>query len=146
MDDAAARPKPKLIHTTKLFGGRETAAEVHRKYAWTGGKCLCGDADVVIQIDCYATPKDLIENLRAEPLMRLLSQTENGQLPTFPTKYGPMTLFSKTWACETHRPTVEREAARLPSWVMVEIDRGPGVDKVISQVPAQFRHLDKEGA
>lgn len=125
-----------LIHRTKLFGGKQTAEEVHRELAWGPmAVCQCGRKDVVIQIDGYASPKELLAHLRPEVIVRLMVATEDGQLPTFPTKYGPMVNFSKAWACEDHKQLAEQTAARLPSWVLVEIDRGPGKDKVVVQVP-----------
>jgi hypothetical protein len=131
--------RPKVIHTTKLFGGRETAEEVHRKHAWAGGRCyMCGDRVTAIKLSYAMSPVDLVAR---EPRITamLLEQSEDGQLPVWLSKYGPMVWFWTEYACSTHQRYVEREAAKLPSYVLVEIDRGPGRDKTIVQVPQAHR-------
>lgn len=131
----ASRSGAKLIHRTKLFGGRETAEEVHRKYAWTGAKCyLCRDKNVVIQLSYAMSPIDLVTR---EPAIaaQLVGTSDNDMLPVWRSKYGPMVWFWVEHACATHQQYAEREAAKLPSYILVEIDRGPGKDKVVSQVP-----------
>lgn len=125
----------KIIHTKKLFGGRETAEEVHRKYAWGPEKrcALCPDVPV-IRISLGCSPKDLIENM-PNLARAVMAQSDRGGIPYFESKHGPMTWFNEVFACDTHRAIAEKQAARGPSWVLVEIDRGPGKDKTVVQVP-----------
>lgn len=129
----------KIIHRTKLFGGRETAQEVHRKHAWAGGQCYrCGDRDVRIQLNYHQSPIDLVAN---EPKIaaQLLAFSDNDQLPVWKSKYGPMVLYWVEYACSTHQRDSEIEAARLPSYILVEIDRGVGAEKIIGQVPRSYK-------
>lgn len=139
---AVKKVKPKIIHTKKLFDGKETAEEVHRELAWgKHAKCeICNDKLVTIRISCAMSPKDLVERT---PLIaaRIMAASDNGQIPSFLSKYGPMTWFSEVFSCATHQAALERSAAHLPSHVLVEIDRGPGKDKVVSQVPRTWQHV-----
>lgn len=129
--------KPKIIHRKKLFDGKETAQEVHRRYAWQpGARCAkCGDRDVVIQISSHMPTKELINN-HPEVAGRVMAASEDGMtIPSWPSKYGRMTQVGIAYACETHRAEAERVAARAPSSVLIEIDRGVGKDITVVQVP-----------
>lgn len=131
----ARKAEAKIIHTTKLFGGKETAADVHRQCAWTGSRCdACGDKTTVIQISTHMLTKELVEK---HPVIaaRIMMSSEDGNIPSWESKYGRMTRVGVAYACDTHRAQAERAAAHGPSNVLVEIDRGPGVDKVVVQVP-----------
>lgn len=130
-----ASKRPEIIHRKKLFGGRETAQDVHRKLAWAGGRCyLCCGVDIVAKFEYFQSPKDL---MKYEPGIAsdIVSRSDNGQLPVWQSKYGPLVRFWSEYACRTHLKYVEIQAARLPSRIHVEIDRGVGEDKIIVQVP-----------
>lgn len=138
-----ATKKPEIRHRTKLFGGRESAQDVHRKHAWAGGRCYrCNDGNVVIQLSYHQAPLDLV---RHEPKItaQLIELSDNGQLPIWTSRYGPMVLYWVEYACPTHQKEVERDAARLPSYVMVEIDRGVGADKTVVSVPRSYEPKTK---
>lgn len=127
--------KPKIIHTDKLFGGRETAMDVHRKLAWNGAHCyVCGSGETVVRISYGQSPFDLMAH---EPgiASQLIMASEDQQLPVWQSKYGPMVWFWAECVCSQCRTYAEREAAKLPSYILVEMDNGPGQDKVIVQVP-----------
>lgn len=129
------RPKSPIIHFKKLFGGFETAFEVHRKHTWPNAFCTkCCDRDVRIQLSYAMSPSDLSAR---EPLLaaHLVSVSENGMLPEFSCKLGRLVWFWTEYACPAHQAQVEREAARLPSHIYVQIDRGPEKDKTIVGVP-----------
>lgn len=134
----ASSPAP-TIHRKKLFGGRETAQEVHRKIAWHGGTCYrCGSTAVVVQLSYSQSPLDLSlhePNLTAQ----LIAASEDGQLPVWRSTYGPMVIYWVEYACAHHQKETEIDAARLPSYVLVQIDRGVGEDKVVSAVPREYR-------
>lgn len=49
-------------------------------------------------------------------------------------KYGPMVRLGQQVACRFHRSEMVSATARLPSWVLVEIDEGPGADRPTIQV------------
>lgn len=132
--------KNPVIHRKKLFKGRMTSEEVH----WSAGarRCMCG-APPVIKVRMLALTKD-IKKQSPEYWAAIVSDCmqRNGtrpdgtvNVPTVATKYGAMICFSQEVACIHHRKELELAAASAPSWVLVEIDRGPGADNPIVQVP-----------
>lgn len=136
---ASATQSAKIIHTTKLFGGRETAEDVHRQHAWHGARCnACGDREVVVQVSTHMLTKELIEKNPHNIVARIMAQSEDGTIPSWQSKYGRMTMVGVAYACTTHQRALETTAARGPSSVLVEIDRGPGKDKIVAQVPAGY--------
>ena len=130
-----------VLHRRQLFGGRMTAMEVHQKYAWKDAKCGGCGRTPVIMIRVLVTKDDLLRHGDPSTLAALMVSNPDGtnSIPTFPTKYGPMVVASKTFACEQCKLTAETAAARGPSWALVEIDRGPGPDGATSQVPEVLR-------
>ncbi len=48
------------------------------------------------------------------------------------TKHGQHIRISTVYACKACTPALEREVAKAPSWVIVDINRGPGADKPLS--------------
>ena len=134
------KPKSK-IHKTKLFKGLKTAEEVHREYGMRGRCSLCGEAPVIL-VRMLALISDI--KVQSMPYWVALCQSaaSNGQvdeggnikIPYIDTTYGKMIRISQALACQSHRKDLEVTAARAPSWVLVEIDRGPGADAPIIQV------------
>lgn len=61
------------------------------------------------------------------------------KLPTIPTTYGPLVKVKEIAVCQQCFPTAERAAAKGPSWVLVEISRGPGEPKIVGQVPDSLK-------
>jgi hypothetical protein len=129
------------IHRTQLFGGKRTAHEVHAEFGW-GIRCEKCGGPPVIMIKSLARIKDL-EKEAPEYLAAIeMAAIEDGHgnpdgsvnLPHIPTKYGPMVTISRVASCLIHRKDAEVAAARGPSWIMIEIDRGPGADNPIVQV------------
>lgn len=132
---APAKAAAQIIHTTKLFGGRETAMDVHRQHAWYGARCTgCQSPNVVIQISTHMLTKELIDR-HPEISALIMAKSEDGQMPSWQSKYGRMTMVGVAHACKHCQQALESAAARGPDYVLVEIDRGPGEDKVVSQVP-----------
>lgn len=130
----ASKPaKPHKVRK-KLFGGRETAQEVHRKVAWAGGKCyVCGSRDITARFAYHMAPKELI--FREPNIASHLIEGNDGQLPIWHSQYGPLVNYWVEYSCRNDQRYVEREAAKLPSYILVEIDRGVGEDKAVVQVP-----------
>ncbi len=134
------KPKTK-IHKSKLFKGQKTAEEVHREYGMRGRCSLCGGSPVIM-VRMLA----LIEDVKAQSMPYWVaicqSAASNGHIddegnvkvPYINTTYGKMIRISQALACGPHRKDLEVTAARAPSWVLVEIDRGPGADAPIVQV------------
>jgi hypothetical protein len=73
---------------------------------------------------------------RQPKLAAMIAMTNDAgrYVPAVPTTFGPMVMFSKTCACKSHQRELEKEAAKAPSYVLCEIDRGPGADKPQVQV------------
>ena len=57
-----------------------------------------------------------------------------GQVPTIDFKHGKHVRVGCAYSCDICRPTLEKEAAKAPSWAVVEINDGPGKDRIISAV------------
>lgn len=122
--------KPKNIHRRKLFDGQKTAEEVHWE-AWPGIKCPCGLPPAVRCVS-FASVGDLLEK---DPIRaRAMAQANGGALPMVQLTYGVFTKIGEMFACSICKPALEKVAAKLPSWVLVEWDRGPGPDRPVFQV------------
>lgn len=131
-----AKAKAEIRHRRKLFNGLATAEEVHRSAI--GENCPCGlPAAIVIRV---FAPVD--EVLKRQPLfLHNLAAQNGGMVPVVelrgaenrPIKH---IRVGMAYACEICQSTAEKEAAKAPSWVVVDINRGPGKDKAIVQVPA----------
>ncbi len=124
--------RPEIRHMSKLFGGQTTAEQVHSAaLAAKGARCsICG-APPLITYRSMALYAEL-EREAPQYLAAIKSSNPNGPyVPTFPTTYGPMVIISAAYACKMCERRADLTAARHPSWVTVEIDRGPGADKPI---------------
>jgi hypothetical protein len=122
-----------VIHREKLFKGRASAEEIHAKFGMKQPCHACG-ALPVIMIKTLMLHNEFIKR---EPVLAAeIARTNSAgpYVPTFPTTFGPMVLISKVTACKMHQKELERAAAKGPSYVLIEIDRGPGADKPQVQV------------
>lgn len=137
------KAKAETIHREKLFGGRETADDVHRALVF------CRACDW-----CKGTPHEriivmatLVDVLAKMPhYVAIRRQMNGGVLMSTPSKYGRLVQLTNLVVCKTCAPSAERAAAHPPAgWrdnVIVEIDRGPGADKVMVQVKAKPSDLE----
>lgn len=129
--------KPEVIHRKQLFDGKQTAEEVHRSTVYAGKKCPCGLPPATRAIS-FATVKDLMEK---DPLrLHQIGLLNGGQVPMVefnmngtPEKF---VRIGEQFACDLCRSTMEKVAAKLPSWVFVQFDATPGPEKPIVQVPS----------
>jgi hypothetical protein len=115
----------KVIHVRK-FGassGGLTPQEMHAKYAWPGKKCLGCGGPPAIRIRVLSPVREMAHDVLM--LIAASNPASPGTLPVIPTKFGPFLKTSDTFACAACAPAAERSAAHLPSWVIVEIERGP---------------------
>lgn len=123
------------IHRTKLFGGRFTAEEVHQKLAWNGAKCPCG-APAAIRINSFIPIQDYRTRLTEFGKLAMGKRANNP--PRYKTIWGDFVPVAFVYACKGCQKIAEIAAARAPSYYHVEIDRGPGQDKTIVQVPKGY--------
>jgi len=131
--------RAETIHRTKLFGGRLTAEEYHAKYAFpVGAKCAgCGKGGSLTTRIISLAPLD--EMRKRDPMVDYMAANKPTQL--FSTlvpirgadgKPQPYLRIATVYACGACSTHAERAAAHGPSWCIVEINRGPGKDKVVS--------------
>jgi hypothetical protein len=113
----------KPVHIKKFAGGQMTPDEMWRLYG-VRDKCQCGQMGA-IRIRTFMRPADLIKHSDPVTLAAIMQKYPDGMLPTQETKDGPMVLVGNTAVCPSCKVTAERVAARLPSYVYVDISRGP---------------------
>lgn len=118
----------KNIHTKKLFGGRQTAEEVHAHLAFPrDARCKgCNRKRpvlrciVMVPFDEAMRRMPELATVPAEVLMeRVVSIREN----PFDKQGKPYVRASVTYACKACTAQLEREAAKAPSWAIVEFNR-----------------------
>lgn len=132
-----SKRKGPVVHIRKFDDGRRTPQEYHAQFAFKPGtKCVTCGGPPMARIRVFASVDEL--KARAPQFLLAIASASPfgaGQLPTVPTKYGPMVKVSETVFCKSCTPQAERHAARGPSWMLVEINRGPDADKMLTQVP-----------
>lgn len=134
--ESKALAKPEMIHRTKLFGGRETAEDIHREQVFRRRCDSCGGAPAM-RIITMITLVDLLMHMKE--FAEFKRAANGGFIPSTPSKYGRLVQLTNVVACKSCGPSAERAAAHPPKpWgdrVIVEIDRGPGADKAVVAVP-----------
>ena len=128
---AKRRANP-VIHRKQLFGGKNTAEEVHSAALMAkGAKCnMCG-APPLVTYRSQALLKDLEEYSPQWVAAIRMSNPEGPYVPTFQSVFGPMVTMSTAYACKNCERPADLAATKHPSWVHVEIDRGPGSDNPV---------------
>lgn len=128
-----------VIHRSKLFGGLATAEEVHARLGFRQPCQAPGCRSLpVIGVKMFMLHDEFVERSPQMATMIAMSNPDGPYIPCAPTKFGPMVMFSKVCACREHQRDLELAAAKAPSYVLVEIDRGPGADKPVVQVGQQL--------
>lgn len=123
--------KPAVLHRSKLFNG-QSAEDVHRSHFPGNARCKCGSRQVVVQARSFIPVADLI---RDNPQLAMQLAAQNmGQLPVVDFRHGKHVRIGSVFACRDCKTDLERALARAPSYVVVEIDRGPGPDAPVVQV------------
>lgn len=116
-----------IVHRKKLFGGRETAQQVHAELAWYGKTCAACDGPPAIRIQVFVLLSDLDPARRAA----VLFEVGMGRQRILKLAGGDGVKASDIAACALHIKGAEHAAAGAPSWAIIEIDRGPGVDNPV---------------
>ncbi|KKN72063.1 hypothetical protein LCGC14_0414580 [marine sediment metagenome] len=121
------------LHRKKLFGGLQTAEEYHSEHAFPpNARCQgCKTRGVTTRIIVYY-PVDEVK--KRDPAFAAISEVSPQKFLALlmQTKSGPMVRISTVYACKQCTPTIEKAAAKGPSWALVDINRGPGPDKAVA--------------
>lgn len=134
-DNGGAAARGPVIHRTHLFGGRQTAAEVHASHVWRGKRCQgCRSPKVAVEIRVSFLVKDLPSSIASA--MALDNAAGLTNIQPFQTPQGPAVRWATVYACQGCRSTAERVTARtMPSYALIYIDSGPDPDRPIVAVP-----------
>lgn len=130
--------KKQVLHMKKFDGGRRTPDEVHREYALGNKRCVICKGPPAIRIRVLVQLSELQIRSPDYVIAIAASNPDGPYVPTIPTKYGPMVKISDVCFCDLCKVDGEKEAAKGPSWAIVEIDRqglGKNFNPVV-QVPA----------
>lgn len=120
-----------IIHSKKLFDGKQTAREVWAETVLGGIKCPCGlDATVSCKV---FWPLDECTK-RGPELLAAVASHHGGKVPIMEFTHGKHVRTGIAYSCDICRPELEKQAAKAPSWAVVEISDGPGKDKIVGQV------------
>jgi hypothetical protein len=122
-----------VIHRTKLFGGVKTAHEVNAQLGWRQ-RCAKCQGPPVIKVRMFMLYDEFVKRSPQMAMAIAATNPDGPFIPTMPTTFGPMVKYASVCACSAHQKELEVMAAKAPSYVLVEIDRGPGADKPVVQV------------
>lgn len=119
-----------------------TAEELHAKYAFPrGARCQgCQTPQVYIRAITFAPFKDVVERFREfgfltpELVMSMLIQ-----LRGLDGKPRPYVRVGIAYSCKKCRKAFEKSLAKLPSWILVEINRGPKNRELLVQVTRDLK-------
>ncbi len=121
----------KIIHRDRFMGGRMTAEELHREMSFpVGSTCRgCGRAPT-IAIRSFAEEKEMLSR---DPGLKVLAMTDPDTYGKMlvKTKAGRFIKLGEVYSCTSCAPEAEKAAAKHPSWCFVEVDRGPGPDRIM---------------
>jgi len=122
-----------VIHRRKLFGGTYTAQEYHAAFAFApGARCSgCGQTGGLQTRAVVFAPLDKMNALDPDFEAIMCVDPMKFQEVLMPTKYGPMVRISTVLACVSCTPTLAKSLAKLPDYLLVDFNYGPGKDKVI---------------
>lgn len=129
-----AKPKKDIIHRTRLFGGVKTAQEIHAEYGWRQRCEKCG-APPAVQVRMFMEHDEFVQRSPEMAAAIAITNPKGNYIPCVPMTFGNMVRFSTVTACKAHQKELEQMAAKAPSYVLVEVDYGPGADKPFIQVP-----------
>ena len=121
----------------KLFDGKTTAQELHNNTLFRDKVCAgCGARPTTVFRVFF--PLDELVKRDGENVGRSLLQDPEHFKSCCLEFVGadgvtrePFVRVSTAYSCAQCLPAAEREAAKLPSWAHVEINRGPAADKIV---------------
>ncbi len=122
-------------HIKKFAGGRFTAQEVHAHLAFPpDAKCACGQRPAMRAL----TMCELAEATKTEEVAQLLERMPQALVERTVMLRGsdgkpiPYLRMGIAYACKGCTPLLEKALAKAPSHWVVEINRGPTADRIIS--------------
>ncbi len=122
------------IHRTKLFGGRHTAEEYHQRYAFPPGAKCAGCSRPPLTRAMTFMPLDELQ--KRDPAFAVLAEVAPEKILAMIVQFKgsegkpvPHVRIATVYACKSCTPTMEKSAARAPSYAVVEIHRGVGPDR-----------------
>ncbi len=126
--------KQKIIRRTQLFGGVKTAQEIHAEHGFRE-RCLKCKGPPSIQIRMFMLVDDFVKRAPEMAAAIAASNPDGNSIPCVPMTFGNMVKYATVTACRHHQKELEVLAAKAPSYVLVELDYGPGAPKPVIQVP-----------
>jgi len=126
--------KQTIIHRTHLFGGVKTAQEIHAQHGFRE-RCLKCKGPPSVQIRMFMEHDEFVQRAPEMAAAIAMSNPDGNTIPCVPMTFGPMVKYATVTACRAHQKELELMAAKAPSFVLVEIDYGPGATKPVIQVP-----------
>lgn len=131
-ESRAKRPKAEVIHRRKFMQGRMTPEELNTAVGIRKPCHYCGRPGQM-RIRTFMSEKDAMTYF-PQVVAMMIASSGTGQLPTVPMTYGRMVRMTDLGVCLRCRPEAEKQAAKLPSKVLVEIVEPPKTT-IQSQVP-----------
>ena len=127
------KAREERLHRRKLWNGRCTSEEVWRQHLPQDARCGgCGSSKVAMRVRTFV-PLDWLLNKAPQLAMEIAAKNE-GRLHLVDFTHGKHVRVGDAFACDLCKKALEQEAAKAPSHVTVQIDRGPGPDNPIVQV------------
>lgn len=137
------RERSARLHRRRLFGGRCTAEEFHRANAFPpDARCGgCGSPKVAVRARTFYPARDLVAR-KPEVAVQIASR-HDGRLPCVDFRGPgdrpvPHVRVGDAFACDLCAPALEKslaEGERRDSRIVTHVERGPGPDNLIVQVP-----------
>jgi hypothetical protein len=135
----ASRSKCQRGYLTKLFGGRTTAQDVWRTYVIGSNLCNRCKAPAIMEGHLFWPVEDFE---RDHPALAVkIASEHNGGIPFVSFKSAgrvrrDFVHLPTLYSCGNCAREFESMLAKAPSYVVVEVRKGPGADKIVSAVPS----------
>ena len=134
MNDREARREKIRARRARAFGSAKTAEELHAQLAF-GRRCDACGGPPRIKIQSYVRLDELMER-QPDLCAAIASRNPDGTgVPSFDSPHGRLVKLGDVVACAKCQQSAERSAAHPPTGTglhpIVEIDRGPGADRVV---------------
>lgn len=120
-------------HVKKLFNGM-SAEEYHSRNAFPPGTKCTGCNRTKGIMTRIITLAELSEMRKRDPMMDALMMANPMAFQSLllNTKFGTFIRLATAYACKACTPEAEKAASKHPSWVIVDIHRGPKPGRIVS--------------